>query len=137
MAEINLSQLQNDPSSFLSLRPDDPVLRKLETYRLWKAGVSVTEIARAFGVARQSLYEMWKQFEADGVNALVNKNWGAEPRKLTSAVESAIIRAKAIDPYRSDADLAEEFGVGRVSVYRLLKEHGIQDLHKIIDRRTE
>lgn len=28
-----------------------------------------------------------------------------------------------------------EFGVDRTTVYRLLKEHGIQDLHKVIHDR--
>ncbi len=137
MARINLTELQDDPASFLSLRPDDPVLRKLETYRLYKAGVPVAEIARSFGFKRQYLYQLWRQIETDGATAVVNKNWGAAPRKLTSEAESAIIRAKAVNPHRSDTDLAEEFGVSRVSVYRLLKEHGIQDLHKIIDRRKQ
>lgn len=132
---MDIEQLQNNPSSFLSLRSDDPVLRKLETYRLHKARVPATEIAQAFGFKRQYLYEMWHEFEKHGVIALVNKNWGAEVRKLTSEVEAAIIRAKAINPQRSDADLAVEFGLSRPSVYRLLKEHGIQDLHKFINRR--
>lgn len=132
---IDIKKLIVDPASFLALLPDDPVLRKLETYRLYRTGVSATEIADAFGFTRPYLYEMWREFEQCGVIALIKKNWGARPRKLTTELEAAIIRAKAIAPHRSDADLGEEFGVSRPSVYRLLKEHGIQDLHKIIDRR--
>jgi len=132
---IDLNQLQNDPTSFLSLRFEDTVLRKLETYRLYRAGFAVTDIVEAFGIARPYLYEMWHQFEVQGTEALINKHWGAAARKLTTETEAAIIRAKALNPKRSDNDLAQEFGVNRTTVYRLLKEHGIQDLHRFVKKR--
>lgn len=133
---IDINQLQNDSSSFLSLRPEDPVLQKLETYRLYKNGVTVKVIADAFNFSRPYLHQMWRDFEQEGVIAMVNKNWGAEPRRITKEVEAKIIRAKAIKPQRSDADLSREFGLSRTSVYRLLKEHGIQDLHKFIEQHS-
>ena len=43
------------------------------------------------------------------------------------------MRAKAINPVCSESDLAEEFGMDRSTVYKLLKEHGLQDLPRIID----
>lgn len=131
---IDLEQLRNDPASFLYWRFDDPVLRKLETYRLYRLGYSVTEITRAFEFARNYPYQMWEQFEVEGTSAFYKKNCGSTARKVTQEFEAALIRAKAIDPERSDADLAEEFQVHRTTVYRTLKEHGIQDLHKIIKR---
>lgn len=131
---IDLEQLKNDPASFLSWRFDDPVLRKLETYRLYRLGYAVTEIARAFGFARNYLYQMWDRFEAEGSSALFKKNCGSTTRKVTQEFEAALIRAKAINPEQSDTDLGEEFQVHRATVYRTLKEHGIQDLHKIIKR---
>ncbi len=131
---IDLEQLKNDPNSFLALRFDDPVLRKLETYRLYRTGFAATDIAKAFEFARPYLYEMWRQFESEGTMALVNKHWGSVSRKLTTDCEAAVIRAKALNPERSDSDLAQEFCLNRTTVYRLLKEHGLQDLHRVLKR---
>lgn len=132
--EIEFDVLKNDPNSFLALHPDDPILHKLETYRLYRAGFSATDIAAVFGFTRPYLYEMWHQFETEGTIALVAKHWGSPPRKRTTELEATIIRAKAINPGRSDSDLAQEFSVNRITVYRLLKEHGIQDLHRVLKR---
>lgn len=133
---IDLEQLKNDPNSFLSWGIDDPVLRKLETYRLYHADFAVADIAEAFGFARGYLYEMWAKFKDEGTEALVDKRWGSEPRKRTSEKEAAVLRVKALDPKRGDTDLAREFGMDRTTVYQLLKEHGLQDLHRVLDGTT-
>lgn len=129
---IELEQLKNDPHSFLSWGIDDPTLRKLETYRLYQEGYAVADIAEAFGFSHGYLYEMWAKFKAEGTEALVDKRWGAAPRKRTTEQEAAVLRAKALDPQRGDSDLSQEFGMERSTVYRLLKEHGLQDLHQVI-----
>jgi transposase len=129
---IDLEQLKSDPNSLLSWGIDDPVLRKLETYRLYRAGYAAADIAEAFGFARSYLYEMWAKFEAEGVESFVDKRWGAAPRKRTTEREAQIIRSKALEPERGDTDLAREFGLDRTSVYALLKEHGLQDLHRVL-----
>lgn len=129
---IDLEQLKSDPHSLLSWGIDDPVLRKLETYRLYRAGCAAADIAEAFGFARQYLYEMWAQFESEGVDSFVDKRWGTAPRKRTTEREAQIIRAKALNPERGDTDLAREFGLDRTSVYALLKEHDLQDLHRVL-----
>jgi transposase len=129
---IDLEQLKNDPNSFLSLRPDDPVLRKLETRRLYLAGYAADDIADAFGFARTYLYDLWKRFEREGTEALVDKRWGTEPSKRTTEGEAQVLRVKALHPERSDSDLGKEFGMHRSTVYRLLTEHGMQDLHRIL-----
>lgn len=130
---IDLEQLKSEPDSFLSWDIEDATLRKLEMYRLYRAGYAAADIAEAFGYARGYLYEMWAEFEAEGVEALVDKRWGAVPRKRTTEREAAVLRAKALNPERGDADLAEEFGMDRSTVYRLLKEHELQDLHRVLD----
>lgn len=130
---IELEQLKNDPDSFLSLRFDDPVLRKLETYRLYRAGFAAADIAEAFGFARPYLYELWRKFETEGTEAFVDKRWDSAPRKRTTEREAAVLRAKALNPQRGDSDLAQEFGMDRSTVYLLLKEHDLQDLHRVLD----
>jgi transposase len=129
---IELEQLKNDPKSLLSWGIDDPTLHKLETYRLYQEGYAVADIAEAFGFSHGYLYEMWHKFKAEGTEALVDKRWGAAPRKRTTQEEAAVLRAKALQPQRGDSDLGQEFGMDRSTVYLLLKEHGLQDLHQVI-----
>lgn len=130
---IELEQLKNDPDSFLSWGIEDPTLGKLETYRLYQAGYAVADIAAAFGLSHGYLYELWDKFKAEGTVALVDKRWGAAPRKRTTEREADVLRAKALHPERGDSDLAAEFGLERSTVYRLLKEHGLQDLHRVLE----
>ena len=56
---LDLERLRDDPDSFLSWGMDDPTLRKLETYRLYRAGFAVADIALAFGFSRSYLHDMW------------------------------------------------------------------------------
>ena len=129
---IDLEQLKHDPNSFLRLRFDDPVLRKLETYRLYQAGYAAADIATAFGFARPYLHELWGKFEQQGTEAFVDKHWGTAPRQRTTAREAKVLRAKALHPECSDSKLAQQFGMDRSTVYLLLKEHDMQDLHHVI-----
>jgi transposase len=129
---IELEQLKKDPASFLSWGIEDPTLGKLETYRLYQAGYAVADIGEAFGLSPGYLYEMWGKLKAEGTVGLVDKRWGAGPRKRTPAGEAEVLRAKALNPERGDSDLAAEFGLERSTVYRLLKEHKMQDLHRVL-----
>jgi transposase len=131
--KIELEQLKSDANSFLALGFEDPILRKLETYRLYQAGYAAEDIAEAFGLARSYLYDMWERLKTEGVEALVDKRWGTAPRKRTPERDAQILRAKALEPERGDTELAQEFGLDRSTVYELLKEHGLQDLHRVID----
>jgi len=129
---IALEQLKRDPARLLSLGLTDPVLHKLETYRLYCAGYAAEDIAQAFGFARPYLYEIWAGLKTAGVAGLTDKRWGAAPRTRTAEREAQVLRAKALQPQRGDADLAVEFGMDRSTVYDLLKEHGLQDLHRVL-----
>lgn len=129
---IEIEELKKDGNSFLSWGIEDGTLRKLETYRLYQSGYAVADIAEAFGYAAGYLYEMWGKLKEEGAEGLVDKRWGAAPRKRTGEVEAEILRAKALAPERGDSELAEEFGLERSTVYRLLKEHGLQDLHRVL-----
>jgi transposase len=134
---IDLEELKKDPNSFLSWGIEEPTLGKLETYRLYQAGYAVADIGEAFGLSHGYLYEMWGKFKAEGTVALVDKRWGAGPRKRTTEGEAAVLRAKALQPERGDSDLATEFGLERSTVYRLLKEHGLQDLHRVLEGASD
>ena len=131
--ELSIEELKQDTNSLLSWGIEDEALRKLETYRLYKAGYAVADIGEAFGFARGYLYEMWGKFKEEGTEALVDKRWGTAPRKRTSEVEAEVLRAKALSPERGDSELGKEFGMERSTVYKLLKEHGLQDLHRVLE----
>lgn len=129
---IELDALKNDQASLLSLGLEDPILRKIETYRLYQAGYAAEDIAQAFGYTRTYLYKLWEKMKTGGVEELVDKRWGTAPRTRTAEREAAVLRAKALEPQRGDSDLAAEFEMDRSTVYELLKEHGLQDLHRVL-----
>jgi len=137
--QIDVEELRQDARSLLSWGVEDGALIKLETYRLYEAGYAVADIGEAFGFAPGYLYEMWGKFKAEGTEALVDKRWGSAPRKRTKAVEAEILRAKALCPERSDGELAKAYGLDRSTIYLLLKEHGLQDLHRVLvgDEKAE
>ena len=130
---IELATLKQEQNSLLSWGIDDPVLQKLETYRLYQAGFAVADIADAFGFSRGYLYELWDKFQNSVSKALVDKRSGTVPRSLPTEMEATILRAKAINPTRCDSSLAKEFGLDLRQVYNLLKEHGLQDLHRVLE----
>ena len=135
--KIELDELKKDPNSLLSWGLEDPTLRKLETYRLYEAGYAVADISEAFDISCGYLYEMWGKFKTEGTSALVDKRSGSSPRVRTTEREAKIIRAKALEPDRGDSDLGQKFGMHRSTVYHLLKEHGIQDLHRVLSGSEE
>ena len=130
---IEMEELRKDPASLLSWGKGDPTLIKLETYRLYEAGYTAADISEAFGVSREHLHKMWKKLEEEGAAGLVDKRSGSEPRKRTVEKEREVLRAKALEPEVGDSDLGRRFGMDRSTVYRLLKEHGLQDLHQVLN----
>ena len=129
---IEVEELRKDPASLLSWGNGDPTLIKLETYRLYEAGYTAADISEAFGISREHLHKMWKKFDEEGTEGLVDKRSGSEPRKRTVEKEREILRAKALEPEVGDSELGRRFGMDRSTVYRLLKEHGLQDLHQVL-----
>jgi len=130
---IELEELKKDPASLLSWGKEDPTLVKLETYRLYEAGYAAADISEAFGISREHLHKMWKKYKEEGMEGLLDKRSGSEPRKRTTEKEREVLRAKAVEPEVGDSELGRRFGMDRSTVYRLLKEHGLQDLHQVLN----
>lgn len=131
--KIEMLELSKEPVSFLSWGKEDATLVKLETYRLYEAGYTAADISEAFGISREHLHKMWRKFEAEGVAGLLDKRGGSEPRKRTAEKEREVLRAKALNPELGDSELGRRFEMDRSTVYRLLKEHGLQDLHQVLN----
>jgi len=130
---IDLEQLKQDPNSFLALNPDDEVLQKLEMFRLYQAGYAPEDIVTAFGYAgRTYFYTLFQRFKERGTAALLDQRGGSELRKRTPELEAQVIRAKALQPQVGDTELGRRFRLDRSTVYEILKEHGIQDLHRVV-----
>lgn len=130
---LDLEQLKQDPNSFLTLNPDDEALRKLEMIRLYQAGYAPEDIMTAFGYSgRTYFYELFNRFQEGGTEGLIDRRGGSEPRKRTQELEAQVIRAKALDPQLGDTELGRRFSLDRSTVYELLEEHGIQDLHRVV-----
>jgi len=130
---IEMAELRKDAASLLSWGKEDPTLVKLETYRLYEAGYTAADISEAFGISREHLHKMWKKFDAEGTAGLLDKRSGSEPRKRTVEKEREVLRAKALAPAVGDSELGRRFGMDRSTVYKLLKEHGLQDLHQVLN----
>lgn len=130
---IEVEELKQDPASLLSWGKADPTLVKLETYRLYEAGYAAEDISEAFGISREHLYKLWKKFDAEGTSGLLDKRWGSEPSKRTAEKEREVLRAKALEPGVGDSELGRRFGLDRSTVYKLLSEHGLQDLHQVLN----
>lgn len=131
--KLEMAELSKDPGSILSWGKEDATLVKLETYRLYEAGYAAADISEAFGISREHLHKMWRKFEEEGVAGLVDKRGGSEPRKRTAEKEREVLRAKALNPELRDSELGRRFEMDRSTVYRLLKEHGLQDLHQVLN----
>jgi len=130
---IDLEQLKQDPHSFLALAPDDEAVRKLEMFRLYQAGYAPEDICAAFGYAgRTYFYALYERFQEGGTAALLGQRGGSAPRTRTPEREAQVIRAKALEPELGDTELGQRFGLDRATVYDLLREHGIQDLHRVV-----
>ena len=52
---LDLEHLRGDSDSFLAWGIDDPISRKLETYRLYRASFAVADISLALGFSRSYL----------------------------------------------------------------------------------
>ena len=133
---IPLQALKEDGNSFLCLG-EEPLLRRLEMVRLWQQGYSMGAIGEALGYSPQGVWAVVQRFKADGVDGLMEKRGGAYHSKVTPEMERDILRSKALNPELGDAELAARFGLNRITIYHLLKEHGLQDLHRVVTAREE
>ena len=110
-------------------------------------GASVTEVARRYGVARQTVHKWLRRYAADGGLAnLVDRSSrpGSCPHQLPAAVEVRVIALRwehrGWGPARILYQLAQEQVTplpGRSSVYRALVRNGLIDPTKRRRRRAD
>ena len=103
-------------------------------------GASVTEVARRYGVARQTVHEWLRRYAGDGgLAGLVDRSSrpASCPHQMPAVVEARVVALRRAHPGWGPARILwqlEREGVeplpGRSSVYRALVRHGLIDAAK-------
>jgi len=97
-------------------------------------GMSVTEVAGRFGVARQSVHRWLRRYASSGLAGLVDQSTapGSCPHQMSSVIEARIVELRREHPGwgpRTIGHRLERDGVapvpGRSSIYRCLVRHGL------------
>ena len=97
-------------------------------------GVSVTEVAFRYGVARQTVHRWLRRYAASGLAGLVDRSPTPDscPHQMPAVVEARIVELRRANPgwgprtllFRLEAEGVEPLP-GRSSVYRALVRHGL------------
>ena len=97
-----------------------------------KDGRTVTEVAAAVGVSRQTLHAWLSRYEASGLEGLVDGSHrpAGHPRQMSAAVEVAVLEARRRHPAWGPQRIAVELGrrgivTSRSGVYRCLVRAGL------------
>jgi transposase InsO family protein len=111
-------------------------------------GASVTEVARRFGVARQTLHQWLRRYAADGGMANLadrssRPSWC--PHQMDPSVESRVLALRLEHPgwgpdrilYQLGKELPVDAVPGRSSVYRALLRNGLLVPHQRRRRRSD
>ena len=110
-------------------------------------GAPVTEVARRYGVVRQTVHEWLRRYAADGgLGGLADRSSRplSCPHQMPAAVEARVLALRVAHPAWGPARIRwqlEREGVsrlpGRSSVYRALVRHGLVAAEKRKRRRSE
>jgi transposase InsO family protein len=110
-------------------------------------GASVTEVARRYGVVRQTVHEWLRRYAADGGLANLADRSSRPlscPHQMSAVVEARIVAVRLAHPGWGPARIVwqlEREGVsplpGRSSVYRALLRAGLIEAHKRRRRRSD
>lgn len=98
------------------------------------SGAPVTEVARRYGVSRQSVHNWLAKYREGGLAALADRSHRPhfQPRQLDGGVEAVICRLRGAHPRWGPRRLGYELGKAGISpvpsrstVYRVLVRHGL------------
>jgi transposase-like protein len=109
-------------------------------------GVTVTDVARRFGVARQTVHDWLRLYASRGLAGLVDRSSRplSCPHQMAPAVEARIVELRRAHPGwgpRTIANQLRRAGIeplpGRSSIYRCLVRHGLIDPQHRRRRRSD
>jgi transposase len=88
--------------------------------------------AQKYGLSRQRYYQVQRQFQENGILALVNQKRGPKSNSVrTDEVERQVIRHRFLDPDTSVDIIAQKlrqagFDISTRSVERVIEKYGLQ-----------
>jgi transposase InsO family protein len=96
------------------------------------SGVAVTDVAKRYGVSRQSVHAWVRRYKADGMGGLADRSHRPKghPKQVSPEIEAAVCEMRRAHrkwgPKRIEYELAQR-GVTatRSTVYRILVRHGL------------
>jgi len=96
------------------------------------AGISVAEIARMFGISRQTVYKWLRRFKDGGANSLADRQPIARsfPTRTTFEIERSIERLRRTRRMLS-REIAQVLNMARSTVIKCLKRVGLERLSKL------
>ena len=109
-------------------------------------GAPVVDVARRFGVARQTVHSWLKRYATDGMSGLVDRSSRPEvcPHQMPATMEARIVELRRAHPRWGPQRILDQLtreGVvglpGRSSVYRCLVRHGLIDPQARKRRRSD
>jgi transposase InsO family protein len=110
------------------------------------SGAPVTEVARRYGVSRQSVHNWLSKYRAGGLAALADHSHRPcfQPRQIDADAEAVICRLRGAHPRWGPRRLRYEIGKAGVSpvpsrstVYRVLVRHGLVQARRRKRRRQD
>ena len=110
------------------------------------SGAPVTEVARRYGVSRQSVHNWLGKYRSGGIAALADHSHRPhfQPRQLDADVEAVICRLRGAHPRWGPRRLGYELGKAGISavpsrstIYRVLVRHGLVAARKRKRRRQD
>ena len=109
-------------------------------------GASVTDVARRYGVTRQSVHAWLRRYATDGVSGLVDKTSRPDscPHQMRPEVEARVVSMRRAHPSWGPETILYYLGKdgvsplpGRTSVYRALVRHRLLDPKQRKRRRKD
>ena len=109
-------------------------------------GATVTDVARRFGVARQTVHDWLRLYASGGLAGLVDRSSkpASCPHQMAAVVEARIVELRRAHPGwgpRTIVNQLRRAGIeplpGRSSVYRCLVRHGLIDPQRRRRRRSD
>ena len=114
------------------VNPKDKLAVKLAMLFEGQCTIGVYEAIKKYEYTEQRYYQLLKQYEHGGTEAIMDKKRGSENKPVrTKELENQIIRMRFLDPLASTDVIAQKlsqmnYNVSKRSVERTITDYGLQ-----------